>query len=134
MMEGFESIFHDGVELAIIVRNGFKAKGIHFFTEPSYSQQVAFMQHDKGHKIQAHSHNEVNRTVRKTNEVLIIRKGNLKVTIYDDSRSKVCERILNTGDLILLIAGGHGFEANDDVEFFEIKQGPYAGDNDKNRF
>lgn len=133
-MDAFESILQDGRELAIIVRNEFNAKGIHFFTKPSYSQQVAFMQHGKGHEIQAHSHKEVNRTVTKTNEVLIIRKGTLKVTIYDENQFKVCERNLYEGDLILLIAGGHGFEASEDVEFFEVKQGPYASDDDKIRF
>jgi hypothetical protein len=34
----------------------------------------------------------------------------------------------------LLAAGGHGFEMLEDTEMFEIKQGPYAGENDKTRF
>ena len=133
-MEQFESIVHEGEELAIIVRNDFTADGIHFFTNPTYSQQMAFMKHKKGHEIHAHSHNEVKRTVRKTNEVLFVRKGTLKVTIYDHNRDKVCDRNLDKGDLILLIAGGHGFEVLDDAEFFEVKQGPYSSDDDKVRF
>jgi hypothetical protein len=43
-------------------------------------------------------------------------------------------RTLHGGDVILLIKGGHGFEVEEDVEMFEIKQGPYAGDADKTRF
>ncbi len=38
------------------------------------------------------------------------------------------------GDTILLIRGGHGFEIIEDLEMLEIKQGPFAGDNDKIRF
>ncbi len=30
--------------------------------------------------------------------------------------------------------GGHGFEVLEDVEMFEVKQGPYVGDSDKTRF
>jgi mannose-6-phosphate isomerase-like protein (cupin superfamily) len=43
-------------------------------------------------------------------------------------------RILNAGDLILLIRGGHGFKVLEDLEMFEVKQGPYAGDQDKIKF
>jgi len=43
-------------------------------------------------------------------------------------------RVLEAGDVILLIKGGHGFEVLEDLEMFEVKQGPYAGDADKARF
>jgi hypothetical protein len=33
-----------------------------------------------------------------------------------------------------LATGGHGFEVLEDVEMIEVKQGPYAGDQDKTRF
>ena len=37
------------------------------------------------------------------------------------------------GDVILLIAGGHGFEVLEDLNMIEVKQGPYVGDADKTR-
>lgn len=42
--------------------------------------------------------------------------------------------ILTQHDVILLIKGGHGFEILEDLEMFEIKQGPYVGETDKTRF
>lgn len=39
------------------------------------------------------------------------------------------ERIACAGDLPA--SGGHGFEALDEVEMIEVKQGPYTGDADK---
>ena len=42
--------------------------------------------------------------------------------------------ILRTGDIILLASGGHGFTMLEETEMFEVKQGPYAGDGDKERF
>ena len=43
-------------------------------------------------------------------------------------------RTIESGDVILLIKGGHGFEVLEDLEMFEVKQGPYAGDADKIKF
>jgi mannose-6-phosphate isomerase-like protein (cupin superfamily) len=34
----------------------------------------------------------------------------------------------------LLVKGGHGFEVLEELEMIEVKQGPYAGDQDKTRF
>ena len=42
--------------------------------------------------------------------------------------------MLEAGDVALLIEGGHGFEVIEDVEMIEVKQGPYAGEQDKTRF
>ena len=38
------------------------------------------------------------------------------------------------GDIILLCSGAHGFHVLEPLEMFEIKQGPYSGENDKTRF
>ncbi len=98
------------------------------------SQQVAYMQHPSGHLIEPHVHNKVTREVHYTQEVLVLRKGKLRVDFYDTERKYLESRILEAGDLILLATGGHGFKVLEEVEMFEIKQGPYAGDGDKTRF
>jgi mannose-6-phosphate isomerase-like protein (cupin superfamily) len=41
---------------------------------------------------------------------------------------------LESGDVILLIKGGHGFEVLEELEMIEVKQGPYLGEQDKVRF
>ena len=51
-----------------------------------------------------------------------------------DDRRFVCTRTLGAGDAILLASGGHGFTVLEEVEMFEVKQGPFAGDDDKVRF
>lgn len=127
-------IIHNGQLLAIIVEHEYKKKGISFFTPGDLSQQVAYMQHPSGHLIEPHIHNKVVREVHYTQEVLLLRKGKLRVDFYDDERNYVESRILEAGDVILLASGGHGFKVIEEVEMFEIKQGPYAGDNDKTRF
>lgn len=119
---------------AIIIRRHFKKPGISFFTPNEFSQQLAFMHHPTGKLIEPHLHNPVPRQVTYTQEVLFIRKGKLRVDFYDESKNYYQSRLLEEGDVILLAKGGHGFEVIEEVEMFEVKQGPYAGDQDKTRF
>jgi hypothetical protein len=92
------------------------------------------MRHPAGKLIAPHVHNPVPREVLFTQEVLLIRKGKLRVDFYDTEQHYCESRILHAGDVILLIQGGHGFEVLEDVEMIEVKQGPYVGDHDKTRF
>jgi mannose-6-phosphate isomerase-like protein (cupin superfamily) len=120
--------------LAIIVRNDFSKEGIAFFTPNDFSQQLAYMKHPEGKIIQPHVHNPVERVVHFTKEVLFIKKGKLRVDFYDDDQNYLESRTLYAGDVILLSTGGHGFEALENLEMIEVKQGPYAGDQDKIKF
>lgn len=129
-----ERIVLDDKELAIIIRNDYHEKGIHFLTPGDYSQQLAYMHHPKGKMIDAHIHNYEERSVVHTQEVLVIKKGILRVDFYGNDRSYYKSVILEEGDIILLASGGHGFEVLKEVEMVEIKQGPYLGERDKCRF
>ncbi len=129
-----EKVHHDNELLAIIIPAQFDEPGIHFCTENEASQQIAFMRHPKGKEIIPHVHNPVERTITDTQEALFIRKGSLRVDFYTQDKKYLESRTLHQGDVILLIAGGHGFEALDDLEMIEVKQGPYVGDADKVRF
>ena len=119
---------------SIIVRGKFHKPGINFFTPNDYSQQLAYMSHPKGKEIQPHIHKKVQREVLFTQETLFIRKGKLQVDFYSDDQNFLESRILEAGDVILLIQGGHGFKVLENLEMFEVKQGPYAGDKDKMKF
>ena len=130
----FLEITHEGELLAIVVSGRFRDPGIRFFTPGEYSQQLAFMRHATGHVIQPHVHNPVAREVHYTQEVLFIRNGRLRVYFYGSDREYLESVVLEAGDTILLIAGGHGFEVLEEVEMLEVKQGPYVGDHDKTRF
>lgn len=120
--------------LAMIIRHDYTSEGVNFVTSNEYSQQVAYMHHPTGKVIDAHVHNLVHRNVVFTQEVLIIKKGILRVDFYDEYEDYLESKDLYAGDMILLVSGGHGFQVLDEVEMIEVKQGPYAGENDKKRF
>jgi len=129
-----EHIRHNGVLLAVIVPGSFSEPGIHFFTPHELSQQLAYMQHPAGKVIPPHVHTPSPRTVEYTQEVLLIKRGRLRVDFYDEGRRYLESRVLAAGDMILLAVGGHGFEVLEEIEMIEVKQGPYAGEQDKQRF
>jgi mannose-6-phosphate isomerase-like protein (cupin superfamily) len=129
-----EKIEHDGKILAIIIPANYCKEGITFFTPDEFSQQLAYMNHPKGKVIQPHRHNSLPREVFYTQEVLFLKKGRLRVDFYNDSHKYLESRELASGDVILLASGGHGFEVLEEIEMIEVKQGPYAGDEDKVRF
>jgi hypothetical protein len=116
--------------IAMILRKNYKNKGIKFFTPTSFSQQVAQMTHPKNKIIFCHYHNDIKRKTINTQEVLIIKKGKIKVFLFD-KRKYLCGKILSDGDLILLASGGHGFKILKKTTFIEIKQGPYNPKSDK---
>ncbi len=120
--------------IALIIRASYQAEGVTFFTDQSFSQQLGYMRRPKGYVIDAHVHNKLHRDVEFTQEVLIIRKGRLRVDLYDRECRFLTDRILGPGDIILLASGGHGFEMLEEVEMVEVKQGPYSPTDDKTRF
>lgn len=129
-----EKIEHNSELYALIVYHTFSKEGISFFTPDEFSQQLAYMRHPTGKQIQPHVHNPVPRQVNYTQEVLFIKSGKLRVDFYDEEKTYLSSRLLQAGDVILLAKGGHGFEVIEAVEMFEVKQGPYAGEQDKTRF
>ena len=134
MEDSVKKIVYKGKTLAIIIKNDYSKDGVEFFTPDDFSQQLAYMKHPKGKRIDAHTHNVVHRDVSYTKEVLVIRKGKLRVDLYEDDQTYIESHIAEAGDIILLAFGGHGFECLEEVEMIEIKQGPYLGEQDKVRF
>lgn len=130
----FETVVYGDATLALILRADYRAEGIQFFTPNEFSQQLAYMNRPAGYVIAPHVHNPVKREVLFTKEVLFIRAGKVRIDFYDDTQCYVESRILHGGDVVLLAFGGHGFEMLESSEIIEVKQGPYAGEEDKTRF
>ena len=129
-----ENIVHDGRTLAVLLQADYHEKGIAFFTPDDFSQQLGYMNRPKGYVISPHVHNPVPREVQYTKEVLFIKSGKVRVDFYDEDKNYLESRALNQGDVLLLAFGGHGFEMLEPSEIIEVKQGPYAGEEDKTRF
>ncbi len=120
--------------LAIVFNHDVFSTGVHFVTPHDLQQQVALMNRRASEIIPPHTHLPVPRSIRGTQEVLIVLEGNIRADLYDSKRRFIQSEILTGGDVIVLVAGGHGFTIIDDSKFIEVKQGPYVPGKDKEIF
>ncbi|MBI5602361.1 MAG: hypothetical protein HY879_03325 [Deltaproteobacteria bacterium] len=133
-MEFIEKIEADDKPIAIIVRNGFSQPGVNFFSPFEFSQQLGLLVHPSGHEVKPHVHNLIARDVRVTQEVLYVIYGKIEISLYRENKEFLLSRILNQGDTVLLAYGGHGIKILEPSKLLEVKQGPYAGMEDKEFF
>jgi len=132
--QNIEIIARDGVELCYIVRAGFEPVTTTFITQPEYKQQVGFIKYDAGGVIARHTHVPLERRLVGTSEVVFVRRGSCQLEVYTDDCELVATRDVGPGDLILMVSGGHGFNVHEDTVLLEVKQGPYTGLEEKERF
>ncbi len=133
-MENIEKIMDKDKIYAIVLRKGFNMAGANFFTPSEFSQQLGMLIHEKGKIVERHRHKLVKREIFRTQEVLVLLEGKIKVDLYDDDTRLLKTVILNTGDSILLAQGGHRVQVMENAKIIEVKQGPYAGFDEKEYF
>lgn len=133
-LELVEEIRQDDQVLAIIIRHEHRPDQTAFVTPEDYKQQVGFIVHPQGHEIARHTHRAIERNMVGTSEVVVVRTGRCEVDLYGDDHSLVATRELRTGDVMLMVGGGHGFRMLEDTVFLELKQGPYLGVDEKELF
>ncbi|MBT9138946.1 MAG: hypothetical protein DDT31_01526 [Syntrophomonadaceae bacterium] len=122
-----EKIQWQGKTLALILREGFDKEGVNFVTTEDNPIQLGVLKHPQGARIKPHIHKISSKVISSIQEVLHIEYGRVEVNFYDDNGGRIESVILNMGDTMLLISGGHGFDILEDSKIIEIKQGPYGG-------
>lgn len=133
-MDNVINIEIDGVRLGAIVRSTYHNNGIGFFSDDNDGLQLGYMNRPDNYIIAPHTHNKIKREVFFTEEILFIRSGMVRVDFYDDNQIYIESHIVRGGDIVILMAGGHGFKVLERADIFEVKQGPYLGAQDKIRF
>ncbi len=114
----------DNMLLAIIIRQGFSSQGVSFVTSPENFLQLGILNHKEGSKIKPHLHKEKPRTINYIQEVLHLEYGKVEAEFYQNNQV-IKKSLLFSGDTIILLAGGHGFNILEDTKMIEVKQGPY---------
>jgi mannose-6-phosphate isomerase-like protein (cupin superfamily) len=129
-----ETISDAGVVLAYIARAGAPPTATTFLTPDSCGLQVGHVVYPAGGEIARHIHLPIERHLVGSTEVLILQRGRCEVDVYSQDQRLVATRELNAGDIVIAVAGGHGFRVLEDLVLLEIKQGPYPGGAEKARF
>jgi hypothetical protein len=129
-MTGVETVDHAGLAYAMIIRaNATSDAQYNFLTDPANPLQLGINFYKAGEVIKAHYHLkrqiETNSVVQ---EFLVIGAGRAFLRLYDVAdQSEFTGRQLETGDMVLLLAGGHSVDVQADTKIIEIKLGPYDG-------
>lgn len=129
-----EKIHWQGQPLTYIIRADSALEKTTFLTPPEFKQQVGFVVYPAGGEVKRHLHLPLERHLIGTSEVLIVRQGHCLMDIYNDNRELVATRELRTGDIMLMVGGGHGFRMLEDTVFLEVKQGPFLPVTEKEHF
>jgi len=133
-MEPVELIRDGDKALAYIVKAALLPDRTAFVTPPEANLQVGFVVYPAGGTIPPHTHLPLERHLVGTAEVLVVRKGRCLIDVYTDRHELVASRELAAGDVMLMLGGGHGFRMLEDTVLLEVKQGPYTGLSEKERF
>jgi quercetin dioxygenase-like cupin family protein len=129
-----ETIAENGVVLAYIARAGSPPRQTTYLTPDDCNLQVGHVVYPAGGEIPRHVHLPIERHLVGSTEVLVVQQGRCKVDVYSDDRRVVATCELRVGDILIAVAGGHGFHVLEDTVLLEIKQGPYPGVAEKERF
>lgn len=125
-------IEHKGDVFGMILRSDYQmSEGIKFFTKETAEFQMGFMNRPFGYSVKPHLHISQQREINNTSEVLIVRRGSLRVTFYIDASAVLVREVLRAGDICMFVKGGHGVEFLEDSHVVEIKQGPHIEGQDK---
>lgn len=126
-----ETIIHKEEIIAIIYRESDWVEGLNFVTPNELFVQVGSWWYQKGKKLDSHVHKDFAREATRTHEMTYVKKGSMKVTLYDNDKNEIQEFELYEGDLAVFAYGGHGYEiTSDDTQIIEAKNGPFVGVND----
>lgn len=112
---------------AIIVRTSNKADGYNFVSDPEDAMQLGVNYYPAGTKVKPHRHPPLSRSLTSTSEFLHIDAGSCYLKLYSDSFEQYFETVLNSGDTVLCLKGGHSLDMIDATRILEVKQGPYYG-------
>ena len=127
---GIETVEHQGTAYALIIRSDATSDAkYNFLTPPANALQLGMNFYKGGEVVKAHYHLErkfENRSV--VQEFLLVGAGRALLRLYDiENQVEFTSRQLESGDMVLLLAGGHALDIQDDTKIVELKLGPYDG-------
>lgn len=124
----FEVIEHNGVRYAEIIWANTTVEKTRFFSPPDSSFQFGLLAHDAGFVEPPHFHHPVTRSITDLQQMFVVQRGVVMVSLFTDDGKLLQEITLHAGDAINLIHGVHAIKVLEDMQCISVKQGPFMGD------
>lgn len=122
-----ETIEHNNMRYAEILRADLTVEKTTFFSPPESSFQFGLLAHEAGFVEPPHYHRPFTREIKDLQQMFVVQKGIVAVQLYTDGGEMFREVILKTGDAIVLIHGVHSIRVIEDMQCISVKQGPFLG-------
>lgn len=134
-VRGIEPIFYQNKEVACVYRSSIAVSDIQFLTSADNPFQIGIHDRQKPVKLPAHIHNcPKPLVIDHIQEILYVISGKIRVTIVSETNRQIAKKLLSPGDAILLKTQAHSVEFLGNARVFEIKQGPYPGNQHAKRY
>lgn len=118
----------NGIIVARLIPSDQWKEGLSFFSIDKEYIQVGTWNYPKGKELLPHIHNQVVRSIDRTQEVLFVKKGSIRATIYSLKGKIIGNCIVKEGDILILLSCGHGYKILENgTQVLEVKNGPYKG-------
>jgi hypothetical protein len=86
------------------------------------------MKRSRGHVFVKHTHAVLDRATANLQEVIIVTKGVVQVTVCERSGEDIGAYTVSSGQCLFLVDGGYKIEVVEDATFYEFKNGPHLDD------
>ncbi len=127
-----ESIEVKGIKYADVIWGDTTVEKTTFYSPSESSFQFGLLAHKAGFVERPHYHKPITRTIDDLQQMFVVQKGVVLITLYSDDGSLIKELELHAGDAIVLIHGIHAIRVIEDMQCISVKQGPFLGtENDK---
>lgn len=101
------------------------AHSARFVTTPDDDFQVGLMERPAGYQVKAHAHPRGAKVIESVGEFLYLESGTIRVEVFDEEWVQLGNELLQAGDFVVLLRGGHSVTVVSAARFIEVKQGPY---------
>jgi hypothetical protein len=122
-----ESVEHNGIRYAEIIRADDRIEKTRFFSPPESSFQFGLLAHKAGFFEPPHYHKPFLREITDLQQMFVMQRGRVVIELYSDEGDLLQEIELRAGDAIVLIHGVHALRVLEDFQAISIKQGPFLG-------
>lgn len=127
-----QSIEHNGIRYAEVLRADVRVEHTTFFSPAESSFQFGLLAHKAGFVEPPHYHKPFTREIADLQQMFVVQRGEVVVELFADDGVRIDEIVLRPGDGIVLIHGVHAIRVTEDMQCISVKQGPYLGmENDK---
>ena len=102
-------------------------KGLSFLSDEKSFVQFGTWKYEKGKILDAHYHNDFERTSTITQEIVLVLKGKVLCNLYTKDKKLIKTLTINKNQFIVQYSLVHEYEILDDSIVLEMKNGPYFG-------